>query len=64
VTLKDTAFFNEYIQNFTAGTLLSFTIDTTNVPDQEAHRICSQWWSSTVMVSSFRLPVPLTSSST
>ena len=33
VTLKDTAFFNEYFENFTPGTLLSFTIDTTNVLD-------------------------------
>jgi hypothetical protein len=33
VTLKDTAFFNEYFENFTPGSLLSFTIDTTNVPD-------------------------------
>ena len=30
VTLKDTAFFNEYIENFTPGPLLSFTLDTTN----------------------------------
>ncbi len=33
VTLQDTSFFNEYFENFTPGTLLSFTIDTTNVPD-------------------------------
>ncbi|SRR5579875_91984 len=33
VTLQDTSFFNEYYENFTPGTLLSFTIDTTNVPD-------------------------------
>jgi hypothetical protein len=33
VTLKDTAFFNEYFENFTPGALLSFTIDTTNGPD-------------------------------
>jgi hypothetical protein len=33
VTLTDTAFFNEYLESFTPGTLLSFTIDTTNVPD-------------------------------
>jgi hypothetical protein len=33
VTLKDIAFFNEYFENFTPGTLLSFNIDTTNVPD-------------------------------
>lgn len=33
VTLKDTAFFNEYFENFTPGPLLSFTIDTTNVAD-------------------------------
>jgi hypothetical protein len=33
VTLRDTQFFNEYFENFTPGTLLSFTIDTTNVAD-------------------------------
>jgi hypothetical protein len=33
VTLQDTSFFNEYYENFTPGTLLSFTIDTTNVLD-------------------------------
>src|SRR5579859_8205239 len=33
VTLKDTGFFNEYFENFTPGTLLSFAIDTTNVAD-------------------------------
>lgn len=33
VSLTDTAFFNEYYENFTPGTLLSFTIDTTNVLD-------------------------------
>jgi hypothetical protein len=33
VTLQDTSFFNEYYESFTPGTLLSFTIDTTSVPD-------------------------------
>jgi hypothetical protein len=33
VTLTDTAFFNEYFEGFTPGALLSFTIDSTNVPD-------------------------------
>jgi hypothetical protein len=33
VTLQDSAFFNEYFENFTPGTLLAFTIDTTNVAD-------------------------------
>jgi len=33
VTLADTVFLNEYLESFTPGTLLSFTIDTTNVPD-------------------------------
>jgi hypothetical protein len=33
VTLNDTDFFNEYFENFTPGSLLSFTIDTTNVAD-------------------------------
>ncbi len=33
VALTDTDFFNEYFENFTPGALLSFTIDTTNVPD-------------------------------
>ena len=33
VTLKDTDFFNEYFESFTPGTLLSFTIDTTNLLD-------------------------------
>lgn len=33
VTLNDTSFFNEYFENFTAGGILSFTIDTTNVLD-------------------------------
>lgn len=33
VTLNDTAFFNEYFENFTPGPLLSFTIDSTNVLD-------------------------------
>ena len=32
VTLTDSAFFNEYYENFTPGTLLSFTIDSTNAP--------------------------------
>ena len=33
VTLNDTVFLNEYYENFTPGSLLSFTIDTTNVAD-------------------------------
>ncbi len=33
VTLNDTQFFNEYVENFTPGTQLSFQIDTTNVAD-------------------------------
>lgn len=33
VTLKDTVFFNEYIENFTPGSLLSFTLNTTNNAD-------------------------------
>lgn len=33
VTLNDTSFFNEYYENFTAGGVLTFTIDTTNVAD-------------------------------
>ena len=33
VTMKDTAFLNEYTENFTPGNLLSFSIDTTNVLD-------------------------------
>jgi len=33
VMLKDTAFFNEYLESFTPGTLLAFTIVTTNVLD-------------------------------
>jgi hypothetical protein len=33
VTLKDTVFFNEYIESFTPGPLLSFTLNTTNNPD-------------------------------
>ncbi len=33
VTLQDISFFNEYYENFTPGTLLSFTIDTTNMLD-------------------------------
>lgn len=33
VSLTDTAFFNDYYENFTPGTVLSFTIDTTNVLD-------------------------------
>src|SRR5262249_56434597 len=33
VTLKDTGFFNEYIENFTPGSLLSFTLNATNNAD-------------------------------
>lgn len=33
VTLTDAAFFNEYYEMFVPGTLLSFTIDTTNALD-------------------------------
>jgi|SRR5215472_15331673 len=33
VVQKDTTFFNEYFEDFTPGTLLSFSIDTTNVLD-------------------------------
>lgn len=33
VTLTDASFFNEYVENFTPGPILSFTIDTTNVAD-------------------------------
>jgi hypothetical protein len=33
VTLKDIAFFNEYMEGFTAGGVLTFQIDTTNVAD-------------------------------
>ncbi len=33
LTLNDTAFFNEYFENFTPGAVLSFKIDTTNVAD-------------------------------
>lgn len=33
VTLKDTVFFNEYIENFTPGSLLSFTLNATNNAD-------------------------------
>ncbi len=33
VTLADSSFFNEYVENFTPGPLLSFTLDTTNVLD-------------------------------
>lgn len=33
VTITDSAFFNEYTENFTPGNELSFTIDTTNLLD-------------------------------
>jgi hypothetical protein len=33
ITLNDSAFFNEYFENFTPGSVLSFQLDTTNAAD-------------------------------